>query len=150
MIKNTNYGIIVDSLPSESHSSMFLPERHIPSPAEAPMVMPQGVDSTGQMLEIKLWKATPNHGTITHLEAEGDQGSIRYTSACRMYQALAQAGMRSVFQTVGIDAEMHPPAGAHPSTLNMAAVKERADLMLENNGDVETFKKNLEAALGLA
>ena len=48
------------------------------------------------------------------------------------------------------EAEMHPPAGAHPSTLNMAAVKERADVMLENNGDVETFKKNLEAALGLA
>ncbi len=89
---------------------MFLPEHYIPAPTEKPMVMPQGVDSTGQTLEIKLWKATPNHGTITHLEAEGDQGSIRYddTAGSRMHQALAQAGMRSVFQAVGIDAQSYP------------------------------------------
>lgn len=48
------------------------------------------------------------------------------------------------------DAEMHPPAGADPSMLNIAAVKDRADLMLENNGDVGAFKKNIQAALGLA
>lgn len=47
-------------------------------------------------------------------------------------------------------AEMHPPEGADNTALNMAAVKERADVMLENNsGDRDTFLRDIENALGL-
>lgn len=44
--------------------------------------------------------------------------------------------------------EMHPTGDA--ATLNMAAVKERCDIFIENNGnDIEAFKNEAEKALGL-
>lgn len=49
------------------------------------------------------------------------------------------------------EAEMHPPEGADPAMLNMAAVHERADMTLLNNSDsLETFRRDIEQALGLA
>lgn len=45
-------------------------------------------------------------------------------------------------------AEMHRQAGADEATLNMAAVKEKSDIFLENNSsDIEVFKASAEAAL---
>lgn len=47
-------------------------------------------------------------------------------------------------------AEMKPPVGADAAELNMAAVKDRADVVLQNNGDsVEAFRHDIEVALGL-
>lgn len=41
--------------------------------------------------------------------------------------------------------EMHPQAGADDATLNMAAVKEKSDIFLQNNGsDIEAFKNYAE------
>ena len=48
------------------------------------------------------------------------------------------------------EAEMRPPEGADAAVLNMAAVKERADILMDNNGeDLETFKYQIEETLGL-
>jgi len=48
------------------------------------------------------------------------------------------------------EAEMRPPEGADAAVLNMAAVKERADILMNNNGeDLETFKYQIEETLGL-
>lgn len=47
-------------------------------------------------------------------------------------------------------AEMHPPAGADGAVLNMAAVHERADIKMINNGsDLEDFKAEIEKVLGV-
>jgi dephospho-CoA kinase len=47
-------------------------------------------------------------------------------------------------------AEMTPPEGADAAVLNMAAVRERADILMENNGsDLEVFKSQIEETLGL-
>lgn len=49
------------------------------------------------------------------------------------------------------EAEMHPPAGADAATLNMAAVKEKADLFLKNDsGQIEVFEKDMLAGLGIS
>jgi len=49
------------------------------------------------------------------------------------------------------EAEMHPPSGADAAVLNMAAVKEKADIFLQNDsGQVETFEKDLVAGLGVS
>lgn len=49
------------------------------------------------------------------------------------------------------EAEMHPPEGADDAHLNMAAVKARADVMLENNGnDLGAFERDIVVALGLS
>ncbi len=45
--------------------------------------------------------------------------------------------------------EMHPPAGADQAVLNGAAVKERADVFIANEGDQDELRKNTSAALGL-
>jgi dephospho-CoA kinase len=48
------------------------------------------------------------------------------------------------------DAEMHRAEGADEATLNMAAVKDRADIFLENNsGDLRIFRRDIAAALHL-
>lgn len=48
------------------------------------------------------------------------------------------------------EAEMHPPAGADSAVLNMAAVKDGADVFVENNSsDLHTFRKQVETVLGL-
>jgi cytidylate kinase len=48
------------------------------------------------------------------------------------------------------EAEMRPPEGADAAVLNMAAVKERADILMNNNGeDLDTFKYQIEETLGL-
>jgi cytidylate kinase len=48
------------------------------------------------------------------------------------------------------EAEMHPPAGADAAVLNMAAVKENADLFIENNSsDLHTFEVQVTTVLGL-
>jgi dephospho-CoA kinase len=45
--------------------------------------------------------------------------------------------------------EMHRPAGADEATLNIAGVKDLADILLENNGnDLNAFKDYAEKALG--
>lgn len=47
-------------------------------------------------------------------------------------------------------AEMHAPPGGDSATLDMAAVKTRADIIFFNNsGDLDTFKQELMATLGL-
>lgn len=46
--------------------------------------------------------------------------------------------------------EMHPPAGGDEAELNMAAVRERADIRLVNNSnDIEVFRKHIADMLGL-
>jgi dephospho-CoA kinase len=46
--------------------------------------------------------------------------------------------------------EMHPPAGADAAVLNIAAVKERADISISNNGDtLDSLDEALIAALKL-
>lgn len=46
--------------------------------------------------------------------------------------------------------EMHPPAGGDAANLNMAAVKERADITIMNDSDsLEQLRKDVTAALGL-
>jgi len=46
--------------------------------------------------------------------------------------------------------EMHPPAGADAAVLNGAAVKERADIFLMNNGDnLDSLDAEIARALGL-
>lgn len=48
------------------------------------------------------------------------------------------------------EAEMHPPAGADSAMLNMAAVKEQADVFVENNSsDLRTFENQIATVLGL-
>lgn len=48
-------------------------------------------------------------------------------------------------------AEMHPPQGADAAVLNMAAVKQRADItILNDTGDLETFAADAAKMLGLA
>lgn len=48
------------------------------------------------------------------------------------------------------EAEMHPPAGDDPAQLNMAGVKQRADIRLDNNSnDLGVFRRDIETALGL-
>lgn len=48
------------------------------------------------------------------------------------------------------EAEMHPPAGADAAVLNMAAVKEKADIFVSNDSDhIRTFETQLATALGL-
>lgn len=48
------------------------------------------------------------------------------------------------------DAEMHPPENADAAVLNMAAVKDEADLFVENNSsDLQTFEKQFTTVLGL-
>ena len=48
------------------------------------------------------------------------------------------------------EAEMHAPPGADAATLDMASVKERADIFLENNGaDLGELEKRVVAALSL-
>lgn len=48
------------------------------------------------------------------------------------------------------EAEMTPPKGADAAVLNMAAVRDRADTLMENNGsDLEAFKSQIEETLGL-
>lgn len=48
------------------------------------------------------------------------------------------------------EAEMHPPAGGDAATLNMSAVRDRADITLENNSDsLDAFRRDIEAALEL-
>ncbi|HEU4914769.1 MAG TPA: AAA family ATPase [Candidatus Saccharimonadales bacterium] len=47
-------------------------------------------------------------------------------------------------------AEMTPPQGADAAVLNMAAVRDRADILMENNGaDLDVFKGQIEETLGL-
>lgn len=47
-------------------------------------------------------------------------------------------------------AEMTPPAGSDEAVLNMGAVKERCDLILDNGGEeLELFQKHARQALGL-
>jgi cytidylate kinase len=48
------------------------------------------------------------------------------------------------------EAEMHPPEGADAAVLNMSAVKEKADLFIENNSsDLHIFEKQAATVLGL-
>lgn len=48
------------------------------------------------------------------------------------------------------ETEMHPPAGGDAATLNMSAVRDSADITLENNSDsLDTFRRDIEAALEL-
>ena len=48
------------------------------------------------------------------------------------------------------EAEMHPPEGADSAMLNMAAVKEKSDLFVENNSsDLRTFELQMATVLGL-
>lgn len=48
------------------------------------------------------------------------------------------------------EAEMHPPVGGDAATLNMSAVRDRADIKLENNSDsLDVFRRDIETALGL-
>lgn len=48
------------------------------------------------------------------------------------------------------EAEMHPPEGADAAMLNMAAVKESADVFVENNSsDLQVFKMQVATVLGL-
>lgn len=48
------------------------------------------------------------------------------------------------------EAEMHPPAGADKAVLDMAGVKDQADIFLQNNtGDIEAFARDAAQALGV-
>jgi cytidylate kinase len=48
------------------------------------------------------------------------------------------------------DTEMHAPEGADAAVLNMAAVKEKCDLFVENNSsNLEVFRKQVATVLGL-
>lgn len=48
------------------------------------------------------------------------------------------------------EAEMHPPAGADAAVLNMAAVKEKCDVFVENNSsDMRAFETQVVTALGM-
>ncbi|HKU19160.1 MAG TPA: AAA family ATPase [Candidatus Saccharimonadales bacterium] len=47
-------------------------------------------------------------------------------------------------------AEMHPPEGGDHAVLDMAAVKQRADIFVQNNSDdIETFAQGAAQALGM-
>jgi len=48
------------------------------------------------------------------------------------------------------EAEMHPPEGADSAVLNMTAVKDAADLFVENNSsNLRTFEMQMATVLGL-
>jgi cytidylate kinase len=87
-------------------------------------------------------------GTMVWVDADSE---VRYQRVTGGDRGRGTEDQRTFEQFLADEeAEMHPPKGADAAALNMAAVKERADVFLDNNtSSLETLHRDTKVALGL-
>jgi cytidylate kinase len=89
-------------------------------------------------------------GTVIWIDAEPE---VRYKRIQANAVSRGRAGEdnRSYEQFLADEeAEMHPPQGSDDTVLNMSAVKDRSDIIMDNTKeDIPAFRNTLEKFLGL-
>ncbi len=84
-------------------------------------------------------------GTVLWMDADP---KVRYERIINANRGRAEEDNKTFEQFLLDDqAEMHPSGDV--ATLNMSGVRDRADVIIMNDSDLETLKRNLSAALNL-